>query len=80
MKVTSQMLKIAFIVFTTTQELQFTLKNVSSCPNHLTNLETLYIYKRYVSCQITLAYLLCAWVASATTARALSNVYFIEIL
>lgn len=79
MKVTTQMLKIAFIVFTTTQESQFTLKNVSSCPTHLTNLETLYI-KRYVSCQITHAHLLCAWVASATTARALSNVYLIEIL
>lgn len=43
--------KIAFNVFTTTQELQFTLKNVSSCQSHLTNLETLYM--RYVSFQIT---------------------------
>lgn len=53
----SDVKKIAFIVFTTTQELQFTLKNVSSCPSHLTNLETLYI--RYVSFQITCLFALC---------------------
>lgn len=61
------MLKTAFVVVTTTQKLQFTLKNVSSRPSHLSNWEILYIYIyiRYVSLTITHAYALCAWVMSS---------------
>lgn len=62
---------------TAAQKLQFTLKNVSSCPSHLSNGGKLYIYIRYVSLTITHAYLLCAWIMTLITVRAVPNVYFI---
>lgn len=66
-----------FVVFTATQKLQFSLKNVSSRPSHLSNWGKLYI--RYISLTITHAYMLCVWLMSSDfdDSEGCSNVYFI---
>lgn len=66
-----------FVVFAATQKLQYSLKNVSSRPSHLSNRGKLYI--RYISLTITHAYMLCVWLMSSDfdDSEGCSNVYFI---
>lgn len=68
------MLKNAFVEITTTQKMQFTLKNVSSCPSCLSNGEI--IYKVYIFNNSCLLALLGSWAVTLTT-RAVPVVYFI---